>query len=194
MGEGEAGGASPGAGGDHGRARRHANASAAWASLLPTLAGSATERFTNATGFSGQSAYYALVAAVSWRIDFVALQTVRQDEAVAGIAQIRATRAEQQARDQIHQAWHTVRANLEKSRSSRAQEEVSIHAARIARDRFRAGTATQLDLAIAERDAFASTVARIQQDAELAYARAALPDALVMAARVTPGVAWAESL
>ena len=36
------------------------------------------------------------------------------------------------------------------------------------------GVATQLDVIQAERDAFAASVARIQSDAELAYARAAL--------------------
>jgi outer membrane protein TolC len=43
-----------------------------------------------------------------------------------------------------------------------------------ARQRYQAGTATQLDLLQAQRDAFNADVARIQADADLVNARAQL--------------------
>jgi outer membrane protein TolC len=47
-------------------------------------------------------------------------------------------------------------------------------ASELARDRYTVGAATQLEVVQAQQDAFSADVARIQADAELAYARAAL--------------------
>ena len=52
--------------------------------------------------------------------------------------------------------------------------QVSSHAAAQARERYRAGTITQLDLLQAQRDAFNAEVSRIQSDADLVNARAQL--------------------
>ena len=52
--------------------------------------------------------------------------------------------------------------------------EAASHAATQARDRYRAGTITQLDLLQAQRDAFNAEVSRIQADADLVNARAQL--------------------
>jgi outer membrane protein TolC len=60
------------------------------------------------------------------------------------------------------------------SHSTRIQAQVSVHAADLAQDRYRAGVATQLDLLQAQRDAFAAEVSRIQADADLINARAQL--------------------
>ena len=65
-------------------------------------------------------------------------------------------------------------ASIEKSRSARAQVDAALTAADLARDRFGGGLATQLDVLQAEQELFRAQVARIQADADLAYARAAL--------------------
>ena len=43
-----------------------------------------------------------------------------------------------------------------------------------AAERYRAGTATLLDVIIAQRDSFSAEIAQIQSDSDLAYARASL--------------------
>src|SRR3977135_2113194 len=58
--------------------------------------------------------------------------------------------------------------------SARAGREAAFHAATQARERYRAGTITQLDLLQAQRDAFNAEVSRIQADADLVNARAQL--------------------
>jgi outer membrane protein TolC len=67
-----------------------------------------------------------------------------------------------------------VLANIAQSRSARAGRDASVHAAEQARVQYQAGTATQLDLLQAQRDAFRAEVTRIQNDANLLNARAQL--------------------
>jgi len=78
------------------------------------------------------------------------------------------------AGDAIHRYWETVVANIAQSRSARAGRDAAVHAAEQARVQYRAGTATQLDLSQALRDAFRAEVTRIQDDANLLNARAQL--------------------
>jgi outer membrane protein len=144
---------------------------AAW---LPTLAATAQERLTNATGFTGHSAVYVLQATLSWRIDATIPANVRAQDAALATSALRSERAERAVQDTIFQAWHQVRASIEKARSARVQVTASQHAAELARDRYSVGAATQLDIIQAQQDAFRSDVARIQADTELAYARLAL--------------------
>lgn len=157
-------------------ARRAAEAStaAATAAWYPTLSANAQERFTNATGFSGQSAVYVLQATLAWQFDAMLSPRVRASEAAANVSSIRAEYAQRIAEDSIFNAWHQVRAAIEKSRAARAQIEASKVAADLARDRYSLGAATQLEVVQAQQDAFRAEVARIQADTELAYARAAL--------------------
>ena len=67
-----------------------------------------------------------------------------------------------------------MQSSIEKARSARAQVQAETAAAQLARDRFGGGLATQLDVLQAEQDLFKAEVARIQADADLVYARAAL--------------------
>ncbi len=60
------------------------------------------------------------------------------------------------------------------AQSSRAQVAATRLAASLAEDRYESGVATQLDVLQARQDAFSADVARIQADADLAYARVAL--------------------
>ena len=157
-------------------ARRAAEktADAAEAAWFPTLAASASERLTNATGFSGHSAVYLIQATLSWRFDASIPSNVRAQTAAAGVNAIRAERAARAVEDTIYQAWHQVRAAIEKSRAARVQVGASALAAELANDRYSVGAATQLEVVQAQQETFRAEVARIQADTELAYARAAL--------------------
>jgi outer membrane protein TolC len=150
------------------------NASAARSALLPVLSAVGQERFTNATGFSGKSASYSAGVALTWRLDLATIATIRAQDAGSRAAEARADRARQSAQDRVHDDWQTVTASIAKSRAARAQVGASEHAARLARERYESGRATQLEVIQAERDAFGAIASRIQADADLAYARTAL--------------------
>ncbi len=142
--------------------------------LVPSLSAIVTERATNATGFAGREASWQGIVGLTWSFDLTTLANIRSQEAAADAARAREQRARLAARDGIHQAWMTVRTGIARSRSARAQAEVSAHASQLARERYEAGTATQLDLLQAQRDAFAADAARIQADADLVNSRAQL--------------------
>ncbi len=149
------------------------NVGVAAAALYPTVSASATERITNAAGF-GQSPSWAAGVSLTWRFDASTIPAVRAQEAARAAAAVREERSRVVARDQIHAAWQLVHAQIGKSRAARAQLEANRTAASLAAERYRAGTATLLDLVVAERDAFSAEVATVQADADLAYGRAAL--------------------
>jgi outer membrane protein TolC len=157
-------------------ARRAAerSAAAAKAGWYPTLSAQAQERLTNATSFSGHAAVYLLQATLSWKFDATLSPTVRAQNAALSVSAIRTERAQRAAQDAIYQAWHQVRASIEKARAARVQIGASQLAAELARDRYSVGAATQLDVVQAQQEAFRADVARIQADTDLAYARAAL--------------------
>jgi outer membrane protein TolC len=150
------------------------NVNAADAAWLPTISATAQERFTNATSFAGVSEYYILQAVASWRIDPTLLATSRAQRAAAATARAREDGTRRATEDAIYDAWHQVHANIERSRAARAQLAAASLAFDLARDRYASGVATELDVLTAQQDAFRADVARIQADADLAYARAAL--------------------
>jgi outer membrane protein TolC len=150
------------------------NADAARAGWYPTLSATAQEHLTNYAGFSGHTAVWLLQASLAWKLDATLSPNVRAQDAAASVNLIRAERAERTAQDNIYQAWHQVRAAIEKSRAARAQIDASKLAADLARDRYSVGAATQLEVVQAQQDAFRAEVARIQADTDLAYARATL--------------------
>jgi outer membrane protein TolC len=141
---------------------------------LPTLGATAQERFTNATGFAGRSAIYQIQANITWRLD---ASNISASEAQASAAKVQAIREERVLRaraDEIKDAWDFVTAQTANARAARAEEAANRSAARLAKERYDAGTALQLDVLQADRQAFQSEVNRIQADANLAYARTAL--------------------
>jgi outer membrane protein TolC len=151
------------------QAKAEANAqSAAW---WPTLGATLNERYTNAEGFSGENTAWSAVLALDWRIDGVSFARTRAAEATAAAQSAVLRRTEQAAADAVHDAWQAVRAQLARARAARAREAATEHAARLARERFAGGVATQLESIQADRDAFSAQVARIQAEAELAFAR-----------------------
>ena len=142
--------------------------------LYPTLSASANQRFTNATGFLGRYAIASASANLSWRFDLAILPQMRAARAQAALARIRADRARQTAYDEIHGAWHQVKAALAKARSARAERDTSKVAVGQARQRYEAGTGLFLEVTQAERDAFSAEISLIQADADLASARTLL--------------------
>ena len=148
--------------------------SAARTALLPVLSGVAQERFTNATGFSGKNASWSAGVALTWRFDYGTVATIRAQDAGTRAAVAREDRTRRTAHDRVHDDWQLITTNIAKSRAARSQATASEHAARLAHDRFDSGRATQLEVVQAERDAFSAVASRIQSDADLAYARAAI--------------------
>lgn len=142
--------------------------------LFPTLSASVTEHASNASSFSGKNASYQAVLALNWYLDYSLIASLRAQEAAVAAAKAREQRAQSQVSDAVKNAWSAVEASIARGRSARAQEKAAQHAAMLARERYEAGAAAQLDLLQAERDAFGAEVARIQADADLANARTQL--------------------
>lgn len=140
---------------------------------VPTLSGTLSERLTNAAGF-GQGAAWSAALSLSFRADVATWYNARALQAAGAAAQVRSERTRRDAEDQIYNAWSQVRAYLVRSRAARSQRESAQLAASLSHKRYGAGTATQLEVIQAERDAFSAEVARIQADADLAYARVLL--------------------
>ncbi len=149
------------------------NAGAAWTSaLVPVIAGNLNERLTNATGFAGYVSTWSLGVSATWTFDMSTIFAAKAMSAQRAAAEARELKVQQAARDELFNAWQEVKAQIAKCRAARAELAASSRAARLARDRYATGAATQLDVTQAERDAFASEVNKIQAFADLAYARA----------------------
>lgn len=142
--------------------------------LLPVLSGSIAEYGTSAPGFGAHDWYFQAGLTLSWSLDLTSFANIRGQDAAAEAARARELRARLSANDAIHAQWSTVGAGIARSRSARVGREAAAHAAELARQRYQAGTTTQLELLQAQRDAFSAEVARIQADADLSNARAQL--------------------
>jgi outer membrane protein TolC len=150
------------------------NRKAANRALFPTLAGSAQERFTNATGFSGRTSAYTLQLVLAWRLDYGTVAGNDAQSAALDVQRVRVERTRRAAEDAAFEAFRRVENGVVKSRSARAQASAAARAAALSADRYSAGVATQLDVTQAQRDAFLAAAAKIQADADLAFARASL--------------------
>jgi outer membrane protein TolC len=142
--------------------------------LLPRIAGTLTEFGTNAPGFEPSRWYWQAAITASWSFDFTNVANMRSFDAQADANRAQELKVRLAAGDTIHRYWNTVVADIAQSRSARAGRDAAVHAAEQARVQYRAGSATQLDLLQAERDAFRADVTRIQDDANLLNARAQL--------------------
>jgi outer membrane protein TolC len=150
------------------------NRKAATRAILPTLSGSAQERFTNATGFSGRAATYTLQLVLAWRLDYSVRSLVGAQDAALQVQQVRLERTRRAALDAAFEAYQRIQAGIAKSRAARAQAQAATRAALLSVDRYSVGVATQLDVTQAQRDAFLAQAARIQADSDLGYARVSL--------------------
>jgi len=142
--------------------------------LAPIIAGTFTETGSNASGFIGHDWSYRAALTATWSFDLTRIGDIKAQDAAVGATRARELRATLAARDAIHREWNTIAAGIARSRSARAGKEAAFHAAEQARERYRAGTITQLDLLQAQRDAFNAEVSRIQADADLINARVQL--------------------
>jgi outer membrane protein TolC len=142
--------------------------------LVPSLKGYFTEFATNAPGFEPSRWYYQAGVTAIWAFDLTYTANIRGSDAAAAAAQASEEKARLIAGDAINRYWNTVLADIAQSRSARVGRDASVHAAEQARVQYQAGTATQLDLLQAQRDAFRAEVTRIQNDANLLNARAQL--------------------
>ena len=150
------------------------NRKAASRAFLPTLAGSAEERISNASGFSGRSNNYTLKLILTWRLDYGVIGTDKAQSAALEVQKVRTERTKRAAEDAVFEAFKRVEASIAKSRAARDQERSAKRASELASDRYDAGVATQLDVTQAQREAYSASAARIQADSDLAYSRAAL--------------------
>jgi outer membrane protein TolC len=151
------------------------NARAVKATLFPTISGMGEERFTNATAFiGGHKAVYLAQVSATWKVDTTISPMLQAQSAAVAAARANEDGARQAAEDAVFRDWQQIRADIDAAHSARAQVEATRLAASLAEDRYAGGVATQLDLLQARQDAFSADVARIQADADLAYARMAL--------------------
>ena len=148
-------------------------AAGARAALYPTLTSEFSEHATNAYGF-GQSPYYRFEVLATWKLDFASDKAARAQRAAAEAAGVRQDRSRATAADTLFNDWHQVRTQIAKSRAARSSLDASRAALSVAREKYAAGRATQLDVVQAERDLFSAEVTGIQAEADLASARASL--------------------
>jgi outer membrane protein TolC len=139
--------------------------------LAPKIAGTFTEYLTNTPALTGHNFYYQVAITLTWTLDLTNLGNIRNQDAQIDVARARELRTRLNAGDGIHQQWATVIANIARSRSARVGREYAFHASALARQRYAAGTITQLELLQAQRDAFTADVNLIQADANLVNAR-----------------------
>ena len=142
--------------------------------LVPTIAGTFTEFYGSAPGFEPTHWWWQAGVTVSWNFDLTNVGNIQSSNAVATGAAAAEDKARLLAGDAIHRYWQTVVAGIAQSRSARAGRDAAVHASEQARVQYLAGSATQLDLLQARRDAFQAEVTRIQDDANLLNARAQL--------------------
>lgn len=147
-----------------------------WFAWTPSVDAVATERYSNASGFTGEETTWSAGVQLEWRLlDFGdRVGDVRRARAALTSAEatLRNTRAS--IRDEVHAAWLEVDATRAKVVAARRGATVALATAREVQTRFQAGTATQLDVIQAERDALDAEVARIRAEGELSVARLAL--------------------
>jgi len=150
--------------------------SGAWLGYTPTLSGFATEQYTNASGFSGEEAFWTVGLQADWLLLDFGDRGADVRRARAALASAEATLQETQdrVRDEVHAAWLDVEAAKASVEAARRGATVSREAAREFTARFQLGMSTQFDVIQADRDALDAEVARIRAEGELAIAVLAL--------------------
>jgi outer membrane protein TolC len=142
--------------------------------LVPVVGGQFTERLTNATGFTGQPASYNLGVNLTWRLDGPTLVAPRIAQSQQNVAALAIERTKLAARDQVFSDWQRIQATIIKVQATGVQVQAAQRAEMLAKERYEAGVATQIDVIQSERDVFQAEVAQIQAQTELASARASL--------------------
>lgn len=136
--------------------------------LLPAVTANFTERLSNATGFSGRNDTWSAGLGLVWRLDAQTFFGWGGADAQGQIARLAAQRQRLASRDQVYGDWLRVTAAIKKVTAAKAQVQAAERAAQVARDRYDAGAATQLEVIQSERDLFNAEVNHIQSRTELA--------------------------
>jgi outer membrane protein TolC len=150
------------------------NADAARLALIPTIGGQFTERASTLTGFTGQALSWNGGLTATWRIDGPTLAGFNVQSALEATSQLAAEKTRLASRDQIFSDWQRFNAALQKIEAAKSQLQAAVRAAQVARDRYAAGAATQIDVLQTERDLFSAEVGEIQARTELGSARLSL--------------------
>ena len=150
--------------------------SAAWLAWAPVVAGTATERYSNASGFSGEDTSWTAGVGLTWELlDFGDRTGAgRAARAELSAAEARLALAKQAVRDEVHGAVLALEATRAAVAAARRGAAVAAATSTEVRARFQAGTATQLEVVQADRDALQAEVERIRAEGELAVAGEAL--------------------
>jgi outer membrane protein len=146
-------------------------ATAARLALVPMVTAQFTQRLTNATGFQGTSHAFNAGINLVWRLDVPTFFNMSSASHLEQTARLGAEKVRLAARDTILADWQRFNAALVKIEAARAQVTAAQRAAAVARDRYNAGAATQLDLILSEQALFGAEVNFIQARGELAQAR-----------------------
>lgn len=150
-----------------------ARVAASRAGYLPTIAATASERWTNAPGF-GEALTGTVGLTATWQLGLATPRQLAVDRAGARVEAARLAAARQAAADRITDAWHQVGARRLAVAAAVARVEAARLGATTAHERFAAGTATQLDVTLAQRDQLAAELTLVSTRAELAADRALL--------------------
>lgn len=154
---------------DAARARSDAEVGA----YLPKIAGFASERFTNAAGFSIFPAW-AVGLTATLRLDFSAPAALSASRTRVDVATAEVESARRSVREQIANAWDQIESYRVRLGAAEAQLTAAEAAAAVAKARYTAGTGSQLELVQANRDALTADVNLVRARADLALARAVL--------------------
>jgi outer membrane protein TolC len=138
------------------------------------MSASAQEQYTNATETLDRKDFYSLLGIATWHVDLARAPTVRAQHAALNVARAAESQARIDSEDAVYFAWVQVRTDVQKARSARVEAEAAARTALLARERFAAGEATQIDVLQAQQTSIQAEVARIRVESDLAYARAAL--------------------
>jgi len=141
--------------------------------LIPRVVAQASERLTNAYGF-GEPAQWSVGVKLTARFDVATIHRSQADRAAVAVS---SAQYEQVRRDrglEIANAYDRVESLRARARAARAEAEANATALEVANARYSGGTATQLEVVVAMRDAYDAEALRIQADGALMYARAQL--------------------
>jgi outer membrane protein TolC len=127
---------------------------------------------SNVGGFTGQNTSYQIVLTAQMTLDASVYFTAKAASAQRAAAEARYRRAELNARDELYSAQQQVKSQIAASEAATAQLEAAQKAAKLVKDRYAVGAATQLEVTQADRDAFQADVMKIQALGDLAVARA----------------------
>jgi outer membrane protein TolC len=148
----------------------------AWLAWTPVVAGTATERYSNASGFSGEETSWNVGVGLTWELLDFGDRTgaVRAARAELAAAEARLSMAKQAVRDEVRGAVLAVESSRAAVEAARRGATVAAATSTEVRARFQAGTTTQLEVVQADRDALQADVERIRAEGELAVAGEAL--------------------